>query len=216
MRKLALLTLFYALTFLQEVSAQSKITYAFGVKSGMNLSRLIERNANNKYLFSYLCGVSLEKRFSSRTSLSYELLYSRQGDISVFSNPGMFTHSRTRYNYLILPVELRYRLKHSPFYINPGFQVGYLLYKRGDFLPKNGSITYGSDQEKKVDFGLSIGLGYRFGKHFFGEAKYYQSTQTILKPFAAPVSGAIVRRAPPDIRNQTISLSLSYYFLVSK
>lgn len=217
MKKLIFLTLFSALTLSSwKVSAQSKITYGLGVKGGMNLSRLIEKNANNKYLLSYLTGVSLEQLFSSRVSLSYALLYSRQGDITVFSNPGLFNRSRTRYNYLVLPIELRYRLKYYPFYITPGFQAGYLLYKRGDFLPKNGSTTYSLDQEEKIDVGLSLGLGCRFSKHFFGEAKYYQSIKTILKPFSAidPVSGAIVHRTPPDVRNQTLSLSLSYYFLV--
>ncbi len=214
MKRLILITTFCALTFL-EVSAQSTTTYAFGVKSGVNLSRYIEPNVTNTYLLSYLAGVSLEQRFSSRASLSYELLYSRQGNMAFFSNPGVFDRLRTRYNYLLLPVELRYRLKHYPFYINPGFQVGYLLYKKWDYLPKNGWTTYSSDQEKKIDIGVSASLGYRFSKRFFCEAKYYQSVKTILKPFSNidPISGAVVRITTPDVRNQTLSLSLTYYFL---
>lgn len=149
MKRTLLITAFCVLFFFIKVSAQSKTTYAFGVKSGINLSHLTERVVVNKFLFSYLGGVSLEQRFSPRISLSYELLYSRQGDISYFTNPGLYNRVRTRYNYVILPIELRYRLKHYPVYINPGFQAGYLVYKRGDFLPTNGSITNSSNQEKK-------------------------------------------------------------------
>ena len=138
-----------------ELSAQATTTYALGVKGGTNLSHLVEKVAINKLLLSYVAGISLEQQFSPRVSLSYELLYSRQGDMEHFINTN--DRLRTRYNYITLPIELRYRLKRYPIYIIPGFQAGYLVNKQVDLLPSHGITTQNNDQEKKVDLGLSAG-----------------------------------------------------------
>ena len=177
----------------------------------MNLSHLIEKVAINKLLLSYVVGVSLEQRFSPRLSLAYALLYSRQGDREHFINTSEIL--RTRYNYLTLPIEFRYRLKRYPIYVIPGFQAGYLVNKQIDFIPSHGVPAQSFDQEKKLDLGVSAGLGYRFGRHFFGEAKYYQSVGTILNPFLIhdPTTGAVVSQFSLDIRNEVFSMGLFYY-----
>jgi len=211
MKKLIFIVACHLFTILGQVQAQSVTTYAFGVKGGMNLSHLIEKDAINKLLPSYVVGLTLEQRFSPRFSLAYELLYSRQGDMQHFTNTT--DRFRTRYNYITLPINIRYRLKHYPFYISPGFQAGYLVSKQISYIPSHGVPAQSSNQEKKIDLGLSAGLGYRFGKHFFGEAKYYQSVGTILKPFLIydPTTGAVVTQTTLDVRNEVFSLSLSYY-----
>ncbi|WP_394343330.1 porin family protein [Spirosoma sordidisoli] len=185
------------------VRGQVSVIYSAGVKSGITMSRFIEKGTRNDYLVSYLIGLSIEQRFTQRVSLSYDLLYSRQGNIVFLTNPGPFDKVRTKYNYFTLPVSLRCRFKRHPVILSPGFQVGYLVSNRTDFLPKGG-YTNSIPFLKRSDLGFSFGLGYRFGTHFFGEVKYFESLIPLFKV------------AQAERYNQTISANLTCYPFTKK
>ena len=213
MKTLILIVSVSLLTGFLSVKAQSKISYGFGVKGGMTMSRFMESTVKNNYWFSYATGLSVEQRFTERLSLSYDLLYSRQGNVKFFSNPGLYDRIRTKYDYLTLPISFRYRLKRYPLVVIPGLQAGYLLSTQSDFLPKTGKTYSDETLLKNTDFGFSLGLGYRFGKHFFADAKYYQSFGTMYRGYSRidPRTGSPVRYPAVEQYNQVISASLTYY-----
>lgn len=194
-------TALYTCAIIRGAHAQTVPIYGLGINGGMNLARFTEKGTINNFLLASHFGFSVEQRFGQRVSMSYELQYARYGNVTFFTNPGLFEKVRTQYDYLTLPISLRYRFRKYPFFLIPGFQVGYLLANRTEFLPKNGYTNNNIPYLKKIDYGFSIGLGCRFGNRIFGEVKYYQSLRTLIK-----------ENVPLNKRyNQVISAGLTYY-----
>lgn len=177
------------------------------------MARFIEQGVSNTFFPACRFGLALEQRLTHRTALSYELLYSRQGNMCYFSNPGLFDRLRTKSDYLLLPVSLRYKLKNSPVVLTPGIQLGYLIKYQVDFLPKNGHTNPDNPFLQRAEYGAFFGIGFRLGKHLFTEARYSQSLRSSLRSFVGvdPVTGLAVTKKSPERYNQMVSLSLTYY-----
>ena len=213
MKHLVLIVIVWACGNLSWVQAQSKVAHSIGLKSGLVGSRFIEKATKNDYWLSYSLGLSVEHQFTPRIALAYDLSYARQGNLTFFTNPGLFDRVRTKYDYITLPVSVRYRLKRYPIFMSPGFQVGYLIKNQTEFLPRNGYTNNDFPNLKKTDFGFSFGLGYRFGKRFLVEGKYYKSIKSLMKDYSGidPSTGTFVRVPPVQRFNQVISATLTYY-----
>ncbi|SFD80280.1 porin family protein [Spirosoma endophyticum] len=213
MKKLILIGIFSLFVGTFTGQAQSNPPIKIGIRGGAGTARFIENGVTNNFLFSYQAGLAVEHKLTPRYSLGYELLYSRQGNMSYFSNPGFYTKVRTRYDYLTLPVSLRYRLPNSLLTLSPGVQLGYLLAGQVDFLPKSGYTNSENSILQKVDYGFSIGLGMALGKRLFTEIKYYQSLHSALKTFVGvdPLTGLAITKASPERYNQVVSATLTYY-----
>ena len=176
-KTLLIITLLFSLfTF----SQNSKIK--FGFQAGLNYSNFrgynIPSTFNQVYsespAFAYLGGINVEYKIKDRLSLKFELNYERKSqkadnNIEIRENfddlPQTYKFtSKKNYDYLIIPVLLKYNFTaQNSFYVNGGPFLGYLLKSQ---ITNNLNVpNFNSDDldttkdNKKVDFGLSFGLG---------------------------------------------------------
>lgn len=157
----------------------------FGVHGGLNYSGLrgytipanIEAQYEESAAFGYLGGVSLTYSLKEKISLRVELNYERKtqkADNTIeirnsFEEPAQrysFT-SKRHYDYLVLPILLQYRFTdQNSFFVHGGPFVGYLLNATLtsdlDAPELDNSDVDLSDDYKKLDYGLTIGLGKNF------------------------------------------------------
>jgi hypothetical protein len=156
----------------------------FGVHAGLNYSGLrgytipanIEAQYEESAAFGYLGGVSLTYPLKEKISLRVELNYERKtqkADNSVelrpnFDEPAQlydFT-SKRHFDYLVMPILLHYQFTDkNSFFVNGGPFVGYLLNATltSDLnVPELNADVDLSNDYKKLDYGLTVGLG----KHF--------------------------------------------------
>lgn len=152
--------------------AQNKIR--FGVQGGMTYSSL-RGNKSAENLNSgidFLVGVSLEYQIKERLSLIANVSYDRKSVndksyIEIIENPedpGFYGKVKiiANYQYLSIPVLLKYDFgDNDSFYINGGPFLGYLLKSQlsNDY---DNSSTDTTDDNKKMDFGLTFGIGKTF------------------------------------------------------
>lgn len=161
----------------------SKIKYGF--QGGVNYSNFrgytvpasFEQFYSESPAFAYLVGVNFEYKMQDKLSLRLELNYERKsqtGDNLIelrqnFDDPARTYNFTTRkdYDYLVLPIMLKYSFTNkNSFYINGGPFIGYLLKSNiSDDLNVPGVSSGDFDttkENKKTDFGLSVGLGKNF------------------------------------------------------
>lgn len=173
-----LFVLFSLFTF-----AQTK-KLRFGVHAGLNYSGLrgytIPANITSQYdesaAFGYLGGISLTYPLKEKVSLRVELNYERKtqkADNIVeirnsFEEPAQlydFT-SKRHFDYLVLPILLHYQFTDkNSFFVNGGPFVGYLLKATltSDLeVPELNADVDLSNDYKKLDYGLTVGLGKNF------------------------------------------------------
>ncbi len=195
--------------FKQPVLAQSALR--FGLSGGLNGNLIhtnhLGPNSESKGLWDYTGGISLEHRLTSSLTLSYNLLYSRQGGVELITSklPGYgSTKMITEFCYLTLPVMVRYNLGGGRFFMSGGPQFGYLLKAKWYAAGFEGSAqSWDLAYMRRFDVGLTSGLGYRLGKHVVLESRYYYG----LNPF---------NESDPQTNykeyNRTWASNLVYYF----
>lgn len=181
MRKLLL-----SITFLliANLSFSQSLKYKFGVQAGLNYSNFrgyeipieITPVYSESPAFAYLGGLYFEYQIKGRLSLKVDLNYERKsqkGDNyievrqSFESFPQAYNYtSKKNYDYLVLPIMLKYNFKeNTSFYVNGGPFIGFLLKSNmtNDLEDiegfNNASSMSTSDLNKKIDLGLSFGLG---------------------------------------------------------
>ncbi len=173
-----LFVLFSLFTFAQTTKLR------FGVHAGLNYSGLrgytIPADITSQYdesaAFGYLGGISLTYPLKEKVSLRVELNYERKtqkADNIVeirnsFEEPAQlydFT-SKRHFDYLVIPILLHYQFTDkNSFFVNGGPFVGYLLKATltSDIeVPELNADVDLSNDYKKLDYGLTVGLG----KHF--------------------------------------------------
>ncbi len=147
-----------------------------GLRLGMNI-------ANNNITFGgvsispsskigLMLGGYLTVMTSEKFGVQPELVYSQMG--FTLSSSGQTVN--TSFNYLSLPVILRYNVAQN-FSLQAGPQLGILLAANSS----NGSQTVDiKDQATGVDFGGAFGFGLDFGK-FNAGARYYLGFSNLIK-----------------------------------
>lgn len=183
MRKLLLSILFLLTSFLN-YSQDSKIKY--GIQAGLNYSDFrgydvpdgIRTFYSDSPAFAFLGGINFEYQIKERLSLKLELNYEQKSqkmkteiDIIIESETPIDEHvdearSKRNHDYLVLPIMIKYNFgNQNSFYANGGPFIGYLLKSNlEESIYQNGSMiesrtTKTTNNNKKTDFGLSVGLG---------------------------------------------------------
>jgi opacity protein-like surface antigen len=163
-------TLFLSLTFTLFTlltSAQNNLEIGFG--TGLNVTSLHGADLKRYYDWQYSVPVSLQLRysFSEALSLVANIAYESKGCKGINmklvdmegKNLGSNHSFNYTYNYITVPLLVRYQFKNGPIFINGGPYVGYLLKYTESFA--NTELDRTSDM-KKMDLGFSFGAGVKF------------------------------------------------------
>jgi Outer membrane protein beta-barrel domain len=190
MRKLLLILSLLFISF-SIYSQNSKLK--FGVQAGLNYATLWGYDLPSYYEpfykespdFGFLAGLSCEYKIKEKLSLRVELSYERKTQKSdktiyiedISYEPQMNTLSgetefttKKNYNYLVLPIMLKYNFKDSKsFYLNGGPFIGFLLQSNltNNLDPRilglnNESKTMTTKNNNLTDIGFSLGFGKTF------------------------------------------------------
>ena len=179
MKKL-LLSITFLLISTLNYSQNSKIK--FGIQAGLNYSNFrgydipvqFEPVYSESPAFAFLGGLNFEYQIKEKLSLKLELNYERKSqkadnyieltDINGFTKGYNYT-SKKNYDYLVLPIMLKYNFTNkNSFYVNGGPFVGFLLKSNltndlQNIDGLNNDPVETTNLNNKSDFGLSIGLG---------------------------------------------------------
>ena len=178
MKKILLSTIFLFISFLN-YSQNSKMK--FGIQAGLNYSNFrgyevpVSPFYSESPAFSFLGGLNLEYQIKDKLSLKFELNFERKiqkadNTIEIIDGVDGFSEiynytSKKNYNYLVLPIMLKYCFtEKSSFYANGGPFIGYLLKSNitndlGQIDGLNNEPVETTKLNNKTDFGLSFGFG---------------------------------------------------------
>ncbi|MCX6214583.1 porin family protein [Spirosoma sp.] len=214
-KKLIILSGLYLLNNLP-ISGQHRIDYRFGLIGGLNAALIQKSTGIQNIRWRYNMGLTLEQRFSPTVSLVYQLLYSRQGETVNLKYGGTgptIGHQYITFDYMTLPIMVRFRPKGEQVFLELGGQVSTLV---NNYIYITDPFNQGKpfDNVNQLDVGFTGGLGYRFGKHIVVDTRYYHGTKPILSDFTVvnPQSGVPTLYRQEKWFNRVYSLNLSYYF----
>jgi len=176
MKKLLMITAILLVGF-TNVNAQDKV--AFGLKGGMNFTTITGTDYEGLKT-AFHVGLATEIMISDSFSVQPELLYSSQGSRydDTWEGGGFFEQETVDIdvNYVSLPIMAKF-YPAGGFNIEAGPQIGFLLSGDLDWTyNEDGDISSGSedlkDHLKGIDFGLNLGLGYKFTNGLNFGARY--------------------------------------------
>ncbi len=164
-RKIALFIIGMLLTSI--IYAQNEIR--IGVNTGGTYSKFYGNNLieNADAKIDFLIGVSFEYYIKENLSLKTNLNYERKSFTNKSFGVEEFDFSinevkiTTSFNYLTLPILIKYELGNSKqFFVDGGVFIGYLLNNKSkaNGFPESDSTSL----NKKLDGGLSFGIGKKF------------------------------------------------------
>lgn len=134
----------------------------FGIKGGVNFSRLTYKGANaTDFRTGFHAGLLEHVHINKTFAIQPELLYSSQGDESTLI--GVNTAIKRRLNYISLPIIVQYMFDNG-FRLEAGPQIGFLIKAESKFGAGSANIKDGIES---TDFGLAAGIGY-LGKSGLG------------------------------------------------
>lgn len=170
------------LLFIATLSYSQNSKIKFGIQVGLNYSNFrgydipiqFEPVYSESPEFGFLGGLNFEYQIKEKLSLKLELNYERKSqkadnyieltDADDFTRGYNFT-SKKNYDYLVLPIMLKYNFTNkNSFYVNGGPFVGFLLKSNltndlQNIDGLNNDPVETTNLNNKTDFGLSIGLG---------------------------------------------------------
>lgn len=198
------------------VYGQNQPTYLLGITGGPNAALIQNSTGLQNIRWRYNVGVSLEQRFSPAIAVVYQLLYSRQGETvnSKYGGVGpVIGHQFITFDYVNLPIMVRFRPKGERVFLELGGQLGALV-NNYIFItaPFNQGLSF--DNANKLDAGFTGGLGYRFGRHIIVDTRYYYGIKPMLADFSSVnvLTGIRTFYRQDKWYNRVYLLNLSYYF----
>jgi LysM repeat protein len=154
---------------------------SFGLRGGINIAKLTFStsgvSASIDPKVGLMLGTYLTVMTSEKFGIQPELVYSSfGGSFNITNTSGQTVSVTSNYNYLSLPVMLRYNASEN-ISIQAGPQLGLLL----SATSSSGSQSIDvKDTLNGIDFGGAFGLGFDFGA-FNAGARYYLGLSNIAK-----------------------------------
>lgn len=182
--------------------AQSTNGPRFGIKAGGNLSSITGSDSKSK--FGFYAGAFVNVPISEAFSIQPEVVYSQQGtkanDKYYFAVIAE-TDRKQILSYINVPVMVQYNAT-PKFYLEAGPEFGILVNAKAEenFLGK----FFSRDNKSSLNtfnFGLGIGLGYKFTPNIGINARYIAGLTEIVKDGLADSS-----------KNTNFQLGINYYF----
>lgn len=161
--------------------------FTIGVRTGFNLSKLIEESLEWRYRFGYQAGVSVDLNLVRSLSICTGATYIKKGFKMELEYGPTFTQEYDyKPTYIEVPLALSYRIKlsdSSQFQFNGG---GYY-----SFGLKGSDKNFFKDNVKKEDLGVILGAAVTYSHYYFG-ANYERSLQNMSKTDAKTYNSSIV------------------------
>ncbi|GEN68604.1 porin family protein [Chryseobacterium rhizosphaerae] len=162
--------------------AQSTDGPKFGIKAGGNISGITGDDTQSK--FGIYAGALVNIPVSKEFSIQPEIVYSSQGAKAKdsYNVAGYrFTNMKQILNYINIPVMFQYNAA-PKFYLEAGPEFGFLVNAKAK-ADINGKPydTSNKDSLKTFNFGLGIGLGYKFTPNLGINARYTAGLTDIVK-----------------------------------
>ncbi|MFC4634243.1 porin family protein [Dokdonia ponticola] len=164
MNKTKLLVVVIGLFFSINLDAQND--FKIGINVGLNYPdiRGNEFAKFNNFKVGYLFGVSLDyylkENLSIKANVNFETKI-REFELTFFDNQAQEIGTQNYnevFEYINIPILLKYEFGNSKFFVNGGPFLNYLLSNKIDEdYPNDDSRLV--TQQKKIDFGLSAGIG---------------------------------------------------------
>lgn len=155
-----------------------------GIKAGPNFSNLEGVTFDTKMRTGFHFGLAAELKLPGKLALQPELLYSSQG-----AKVTLTAVDDIKYDYITVPVLLKYYLISDVVSLEAGPQFSFLTQDRNDFDPGN-SATF--------DFAALGGIGINIGDHLFLQGRY--------------VIGLTDASSNANVTNKVIQISVGYFF----
>ncbi|MFK7781477.1 porin family protein [Psychroserpens sp.] len=152
------------LFFFTNLSAQND--FKIGINIGLNYPdiRGNEFAKFNNFKVGYLFGISLDYYLRENLSIKANVNYERKIkkiELTFFDNQALETGTENYdevFEYINIPILIKYEFGNSKFFINGGPFFNYLLNNKIDEdYPNNDSGL--ATKQKKIDFGFSAGIG---------------------------------------------------------
>ncbi|MFV0482721.1 MAG: porin family protein [Bacteroidales bacterium] len=191
MKKLFMMAV-VALATVVAVNAQDK-TFEFGLKAGVNMSQFDVEDASNLDISnrtSFYGGALLEMHMTRVWSLQGEVLYGDAGSKVKIGN------EEVKYStpMIDIPLALKLYLIENKLSLHAGVSLGVMIDAKGEYAGRDIAVTgNGTDY---FDLGVIGGAEFKFGRHFFIDARYKYGFSDI----------------QPDAKLRTIQVGLGYRF----
>ena len=146
----------------QGQTKKKKVDFYYEAFGAVDLASISGGSSYNSPLFGGQFGVGVTVLgFSEMISLRTELAFSMQGGKYNEGSGSSSTNGHLRLNYLILPIFGRYQTTMG-FYADLGVQPGLLLTATDVYSGYYSGSDDVKDQLNGFDFGIVIGIGYKF------------------------------------------------------
>ncbi|MFD1161511.1 porin family protein [Hwangdonia seohaensis] len=212
MNKIKLLLIGLGLMFSLNLSAQND--FKIGLNAGINYPdiRGYEYAKYNKFKVGYLLGVTFDYYFKENLSLKTNINYERKIkkiQLTYFNYEAEETgreNFNEIYEYINIPILLKYEFESSNFFINGGPFFNYLLNNKiePDYPNDDSDLI---TELKKIDFGLSLGIGTNISLNEKNDL-----TIEIRDDFGILDTGGVPRPIGGTIKTNTIKLVLGWNF----
>lgn len=170
-----------AVAFLAIGSANAQ---EFGIKGGLNISnQTLSASKTGIHIGGFINYPMNADKFSIQPEVLFSMKGSREEGV------------KENFNYLTVPVMVQYSIN-DKVYAEAGPELGFLL--SATATDKSGSEDIMSDDLNRIDFGLAIGLGYRFQPNISATARYTSGLSSITKE--------------AGIKNNVFQIGLAYTF----
>jgi len=152
-----------------------------GITGGPNASQIKTHWYLMGRLWRYNTGLAIAKPLSGNFSLSSELVYSREGSRSEFNRPGIDTKQITHFDYISLPIMVRFRPGGKALFVQAGGKFSYLVNHEMIFINNNNTRTSSLNHLRQWDAGATGGVGYWLGNHVTVDLRYYHGLAPLMK-----------------------------------
>lgn len=192
------------------LSAQND--FKIGINTGINYPdiRGHEYAIYNNFKVGYLFGVTFDYYLKENLSLKANINYERKIkklQLTYFNNEAEETgieNFREIYEYINVPILLKYEFGNSKFFANGGPFLNYLLDNKiePDYPNDDSDVV---TEQKNIDFGLSIGIGTNISLNEKNDL-----TLEIRDDFGIIDTGDVPKHVDGTVKTNTIKLILGW------
>jgi hypothetical protein len=175
------------------INAQKRSHLEVGLKGGLNIASLIQKNTDYKSRLSFNAGGFANLRLAEHLAIQPELLYTSQGAKNTFLNQEF----ETRLGYFAVPVLFQY-ITNSGFRLETGPQFGVLVNAKSEVLDVETDIK---NNLKEIDASWALGASYVTQSGFGVNGRYNFGLTDI-----ADVANT------PSLKNSVFQVGIFYQF----